>query len=98
MIDLVSNLISYKAHNMTMAASDLVVARKLSTVLVALLYLCTSVKVEANFTVWTTRRITSDIYKLNLEPAHSTCTLGSKGTYLVSEKKCVSDEELQNSM
>ena len=99
MTDLVSNLISCKAMGKT--TSDLVVAsRKLSLVLVILLSLCTFVQTEAIFTVWASRRISSDVYKLNLG-AHSNCALDSKGltrTYLVSEKQCVSDEELQNSM
>ena len=86
---------------MAKATSDLVVAsRKLSLVLVALLSLCTSLQTEANFTVWASRRITTDVYKLNLR-VHSICALDSKDltrTYLVSEKQCVSDEELQNSM
>ena len=86
---------------MVRAISDLVVAsRKLSLVLVVLLSLCTFVETETIFTVWASRRISSDVYKLNLG-AHSNCALDSKGstrTYLVSEKQCASDEELQNSM
>ena len=96
MTDLVSNLISCKA--MAKTISDLVVdCGKVSLVLVALL---SFVQTEAIFTVWASRRISSDTYKLNLG-AHSNCALDSKGstrTYLVSEKQCVSDEELQNSM
>ena len=99
MTDLVSNLISCKA--MAKTTSDLVVAsRRLSLVLVILLSLCTFVQTEAIFTMWASRRISSDVYKLNLR-AHSNCALDSKGsgrTYLVCEKQCVSDEELQNSM
>ena len=86
---------------MAKAISDLVVAsRKLSLVLVILLSLCTFVQTEAIFTVWASRRISSDVYKLNLG-AHSNCAPDPKDltrTYLVSEKQCVSDEELQNSM
>ena len=99
MTDLVSNLISCKA--MAKTIPDLVVdSGKVSLVLVALLSLCTFVQTEAIFTVWASRRISSDVYKLNLG-AHSICALDSKGltrTYLVCEKQCVSDEELQNSM
>ena len=98
---IVSSLISCKAMAKTISDS-FAAGRKLSLVFVVLLSLCTSVQTKANFTVWTARRITADIYKLNLE-AHTICApdsefTGSTRTYLVSEKQCVSDEELQNSM
>ena len=52
---------------MAKTTSDSVVAirRKLGLVFVALLSLCISVKAEANFTLWVSRRSTEELYQLN---------------------------------
>ena len=52
---------------MAKTTSDSVVAtrRKLDLMFMALLSLCISVKAEANFTLWVSRRSTGDIYQLN---------------------------------
>ena len=82
---------------MAKATSDSVVdtRRKLGLVLVGLLVLCISVKVEANFTLWVSRRSTGDVYQLT-SMAHMSCD--PKASYSVHEKQCVLDEELYSGM
>ena len=67
--------------------------------LVALLSLFTLVQAGANFTLWVTRRRTTDLYSLN---SNTTDTVskqcGGKPNYLVNEKQCASDEELFSGM
>ena len=82
---------------MAKTTSDSVVdtRRKLGLVLVGLLVLCISVKVEANFTLWISRRITGDVYQLT-SMAHMNCETNT--SYLVNEEQCVLDEELYSGM
>ena len=86
---------------MAKATSDsVVVNRKFGLVLVALLCLRISVQAEADFTVSVTRRITSDIYKLNSTEQTQNCAPKdtARRTYLITEKQCASGEELFNGM
>jgi hypothetical protein len=83
---------------MAKATFDSVVAsRRLSLVFIvlALISLCTSLKAEANFTLWVNRRSITDLYSLK---SNTTVTVekqcGTKPNYLVNEKQCASDEEL----
>ena len=81
---------------MAEATTDSVVAtrRKLGLVFVALLSLCISVKAEANFTLWVSRRSTGDIYQLNQSKSMTHMNCAPNTSYIVNEKQCVSDEEL----
>ena len=87
---------------MAMATSDSVVAsRKLSLAFVALLSLCTSVQAETNFTLWVSRRSSTDVYGLKSNTMYTDTVnqqCGDKPNYLVNEKLCASDEELFSSM
>ena len=84
---------------MIKATLDSVLARrrKLSSVFVALLSLCTSVQAKANFTVWVTRRLSSDLYQLNSGGTHLTCDSRAR-TYLINENRCAMDKELLSGM
>ena len=63
-------------------------------VIITLLYLCYSgsVQIEANFTAWVNRQTNGDTYYLNSKVLCDSRTR----TYLITEKRCVSDEELLN--
>ena len=79
------------------ATTDSVVAtrRKLGLVFVALLSLYISVKAEANFTLWVSRRSNEDIYQLNQpESMVNNVNCAPNTSYLVNERQCVLDEEL----
>ena len=78
-------------------ADTVVVGRKLSLafVVLAMLSLCTSLKAEANFTVWVFRR-SNDLYRLNSTAVHEVCD--PSASYLIEEKQCALDEELFNGM
>ena len=84
---------------MAKAKFDSVVAiRKLSLVLMSLLYLCTSVQAEINPTVCVNRRIKSDLFNfISCSKDYSVCHSPDR-TYLISEKRCVSDEEILSGM
>ena len=81
-------------------SESLVPSRKFSLAFAAFLYLCTSMRAEADFTVSVTRRITSDIYKLNSTEQTQNCAPKdtARSTYLITEKRCASGEELFNGM
>jgi P pilus assembly chaperone PapD len=82
---------------MAKATSHSVVAtcsRKLSLAFVTLLSLCTSVQAEASFTLWVSRRITNDLYRLNSKSTIDNCD--PNASYLIDEKQCALDEELFN--
>ena len=82
---------------MAKTTSDSVVAtrRKLDLMFMALLSLCISVKAEANFTLWVTRRSNEDIYQLNQSVSMTRIMKCAPNTsHIVNEKQCVSDEEL----
>ena len=86
---------------MAKITSDSVVAsRKLSLAFVALLSLDSSVQAEANFTLWVSRRRSTDVYNLNSNNSVTVDTCGPKPklNYLVNEKQCVLDEELFSGM
>jgi hypothetical protein len=83
---------------MAKATFDSVVASRkfsLAFVVLAVLSLCTSLKAEANFTLWVYRRSTTDVYSLK---SNTTVTVekqcGAKPNYLVNEKRCASDGEV----
>ena len=79
----------------TTSGSVVATRRKLGLVFVALLSLCISVKAEANFTLWVTRRRNEDIYQLNQsESMTQIMNCAPNTSYIVNEKQCVSDEEL----
>jgi hypothetical protein len=79
---------------MVKVTSDSVVAsRKLSLAFVALLSLCTSVQTEASFTLWVSRRSTTDFYRLN---SNVTIHCAPNASYLINKKQCALDEELFN--
>ena len=83
------------------ATTDSVVAtrRKLGLVFVALLSLYISVKAEANFTLWVSRRSNKDIYKLNQSKSMAQIMNCAPNTsYVVNEKQCVLNEELFSGM
>ena len=77
-------------------ADSVVASRKFSLAFVSLLSLCTSVRAEANFTVWVNRRSTEDLYRLNSADGHKVCN--PSASYLINEKQCAMDEELFNGM
>ena len=57
---------------------------------------CTSLPMEASKTVQVIRRISVDIYYLNSNmDSHLICDMKAR-TYLVSEGRCVTDQELFN--
>ena len=78
----------------TTSGSVVATRRKLGLVLVGLLSLCISVKAEANFTLWVSRRSTGDIYQLNQSESMTHGNCAPNTSYIVNEKGCVSDEEL----
>ena len=76
---------------------SVVASRKLSLVLVTLqLCLCTSVQADADFTVSVNRRTTSDIiYILKSMVQTLSCDPRTVDrTYLITERQCVSNQEL----
>ena len=70
---------------------------KIVFVIVLYLYVaCTSLPMEASKTVQVIRRISVDIYYLNSNmDSHLICDMKAR-TYLVSEGRCVTDQELFN--
>ena len=73
--------------------SDSIVAT-CTKVLVALLSLCISMRAEANFTLWVSRRSTKDIYQLNQSESMTHMNCAPNTSYIVNEKQCTLDKEL----
>ena len=79
----------------TTSESVVVTRRKPGLVFVALLSLCISVKAEANFTLWVSRRSTGDIYQLNqFKSIVNNVNCAPNTSYIVNEKQCALDEEI----
>ena len=55
---------------------------------------CTSLQTEGSITVQVWRRLSFDIYILNLSMGYSTNCDMINSTYLVGERQCVDDQEL----